>query len=155
MDIEYFNDDCAYRLHDKIRLRRWLREVARQEGLTRTDGAHGYRIAHINYIFCSSERQLELNRKYLGHNYFTDIITFDDSDLETGDLAGDIYIDVDTVADNALKYNTLPLDEMHRVIVHGVLHLCGQNDKTPDTERVMHSLEDKYLALLAQMKAAK
>lgn len=147
MNIEYFTDDCDYRLRDKIRLRRWLREVARREGLARTDGAREYRIGHINYVFCSSKRELELNRQFLGHDYFTDIITFDDSDLEAGILAGDIYIDVETVADNAAQYGATPLDEMHRVIVHGVLHLCGQNDKTPETEREMHRLEDKYLAL--------
>lgn len=152
MYIDYFTDQSDYRLRDKMLLRRWLREVAHSEGLARTDDARPYRIGHINYVFCSSERELELNRQYLGHDYFTDIITFDDSDLEAGVIAGDIFIDVETVADNALKYNALPLDEMHRVIVHGVLHLCGQGDKTPDTEREMHRLEDKYLALLAQMR---
>ncbi len=145
MDIEYFNDDCNYRLRDKRRLRRWLREVARCEGLARTDGAQAFDIGHINYVFCSSARELEMNRRYLGHDYFTDIITFDDSDLEAGIIAGDIYIDVETVADNAARYGSSPLDEMHRVMVHGVLHLCGQGDKTPDTERTMHELEDKYL----------
>ena len=91
-----------------------------------------------------------MNRRYLGHDYFTDIITFDDSDLEAGIIAGDIYIDVETVADNAARYGSSPLDEMHRVMVHGVLHLCGQGDKTPDAERTMHELEDKYLEALRE-----
>lgn len=144
MDILYYNDDCTFRLRDRRLLRRWLREVARQEG--------GYRIGGINYVFCSAARLLEMNRRYLGHDYYTDIITFDDSDLKEGYIAGDIFIDVETVADNARQYGATRREEMQRVIVHGVLHLCGQKDKTPRANRQMHAKEDKYLALLAEMR---
>ena len=93
MDILYFNDGSNYRLRDKRLIRKWLREIARAEG--------DYRIEQVNYIFCSSERHRAMNIEFLGHDYFTDIITFDDSRLKEGWIAGDIFIDVETVADNA------------------------------------------------------
>jgi rRNA maturation RNase YbeY len=145
MDILYFNDECNYRLRDKRLLRRWLREVARREG--------GYQIEQVNYAFCSAERHRAMNIEFLGHDYFTDIITFDDSRLNEGYIAGDIFIDVETVADNARIYGTTARREMLRVIVHGVLHLCGQKDKTPRAERQMHAKEDRYLVLLDEMRA--
>lgn len=146
MDILFHTDNCSYRLPDKRLVRRWLREVARSEG--------GYTIEGINYVFCSAERHRAMNIEFLGHDYFTDIITFDDSNLKEGYIAGDIFIDVETVRDNARIYGTTARREMLRVVVHGVLHLCGQKDKTPRTERVMHRKEDKYLALLDEMRAA-
>ena len=141
MAIRYFNDSCTYRLPEKRRTREWLAEVAREEG---------YAVGEINYIFCSAERLLEMNRQFLGHDYFTDVITFDYSDRKGERLvAGDIFIDVETVADNARIYGATKLHEMRRVVVHGLLHLCGQKDKTPRTERQMHRKEDKYLAQLS------
>ena len=145
MDILYFNDGSNYRLRDKRLIRKWLREIARAEG--------DYRIEQVNYIFCSSERHRAMNIEFLGHDYFTDIITFDDSRLKEGWIAGDIFIDVETVADNARIYGTTPRREMLRVVAHGVLHLCGQKDKTPRAERQMHAKEDRYLALLDRMMA--
>lgn len=145
MDILYFNDGSNYRLRDKRLIRKWLREIARAEG--------DYRIEQVNYIFCSSERHRAMNIEFLGHDYFTDIITFDDSRLKEGWIAGDIFIDVETVADNARIYGTTACREMLRVVAHGVLHLCGQKDKTPRTERQMHAKEDRYLALLDRMMA--
>ncbi len=145
MDILYFNDGSNYRLQDKRLIRKWLREIARAEG--------DYRIEQVNYIFCSSERHRAMNIEFLGHDYFTDIITFDDSRLKEGWIAGDIFIDVETVTDNARIYGTTPRREMLRVVAHGVLHLCGQKDKTPRAERQMHAKEDRYLALLDRMMA--
>lgn len=145
MDILYFNDGSNYRLRDKRLIRKWLREIARAEG--------DYRIEQVNYIFCSSERHRAMNIEFLGHDYFTDIITFDDSRLKEGWIAGDIFIDVETVADNARIYGTTARREMLRVVAHGVLHLCGQKDKTPRAERQMHAKEDRYLALLDRMMA--
>jgi len=93
-----------------------------------------------------------MNIDFIGHDYFTDIITFDYSDLKgSGVVAGDIFIDVDTVADNARIYGATARQEMCRVVVHGVLHLCGQKDKTPRAEKQMHRKEDKYLLLLEEM----
>ena len=137
MAIHYHTDDCRYRLPEKRRTSAWLKEVA---------AAEGYQMGEVNYIFCSAQRLLEMNRQFLGHDYYTDIITFDYSDLKgEGIIHGDIYIDVETVADNARQYEATHLEEMRRVVVHGVLHLCGQKDKTPRANAQMHRKEDKYL----------
>ena len=104
-------------------------------------------LGDVAYIFCSARRLLEMNRQFLGHDYFTDVITFDYSDRKgTRTVSGDIFIDVETVADNARQYGATTLQEMRRVVVHGLLHLCGQGDKTPRTNAQMHRKEDKYLA---------
>ena len=117
MAVRYYNDDCTYRLPEKRRTARWLGEVARAEG---------YTLGDVSYIFCSAARLLEMNRQYLGHDYYTDVITFDYSDRRgTHVVSGDIFIDVETVADNARQYGATKLEEMRRVVVHGVLHLCG------------------------------
>lgn len=139
MDINYYSQECNYRLKNRRAIREWLREVAAEEG--------ELNVGEINYIFCPSTLHRQMNIDFVGHDYFTDIITFDYSNLEAGYISGDIYIDYQTVADNARIYKTTSEQEMRRVVVHGVLHLCGQGDKTPETEAVMHSKEDKYLTL--------
>lgn len=137
MAVKYYTDDCSYRLPEKRRTAAWLKEVAEAEG---------YRLGDVNYIFCSAARLLEMNKEFLGHDYFTDIITFDYSDRKGSRVvSGDIFIDVETVADNARIYGATKLQEMRRVVVHGVLHLCGQKDKTPRANAQMHRKEDKYL----------
>lgn len=137
MAVKYYTDDCSYRLPEKRRTAAWLKEVAEAEG---------YRLGDVNYIFCSAARLLEMNKEFLGHDYFTDIITFDYSDLKGSRVvSGDIFIDVETVADNARIYGATKIQEMRRVVVHGVLHLCGQKDKTPRANAQMHRKEDKYL----------
>lgn len=137
MAVKYHNDDSAYRLPQKRLTTAWLLQVASSEG---------YATGDVNYVFCSSRRLLEMNRQYLGHDYFTDVITFDYSDRRHARrVAGEIFIDVETVADNARQLGFTPLEEMRRVVVHGLLHLCGQGDKTPRTNAQMHRKEDKYL----------
>lgn len=137
MAVKYYTEDCRYRLPEKRRTTAWLRDVATEEG---------YTLGDVNYIFCSAERLLQMNREFLGHDYYTDIITFDYSDRKGSRIiAGDIFIDVETVADNARLYGATRLEEMRRVVVHGVLHLCGQKDKTPRANAQMHRKEDKYL----------
>ena len=122
---------------EKRRTAQWLHDVALTEG---------YTLGEVCYIFCSAARLLEMNRQYLGHDYYTDVITFDYSDRRgTRTVSGDIFIDVETVADNAREYGATRLQEMRRVVVHGLLHLCGQGDKTPRTNAQMHRKEDKYL----------
>lgn len=146
MAVRYYNDDCTYRLPEKRRTARWLGEVARAEG---------YTLGDVSYIFCSAARLLEMNRQYLGHDYYTDVITFDYSDRRgIHVVSGDIFIDVETVADNARQYGATKLEEMRRVVVHGVLHLCGQRDKTPRTNAQMHRKEDRYLAFWHEGDAA-
>jgi len=138
MKVRYYTDHCSYRLPQKRRTAAWLRDVAEAEG---------YVLGDVSYIFCSAQRLLEMNRRFLGHDYFTDVITFDYSDRRrTRTVSGDIFIDVETVADNARLYGATRLAEMRRVVVHGLLHLCGQQDKTPRANRLMHRKEDKYLA---------
>ena len=137
--VRYYNDSTTYRLREKRKVTAWLEQVAHAEGFT---------LGEITYIFCSSEVHRKMNIDFIGHDYFTDIITFDYSDLNgEGDVRGDIFIDVDTVADNARIYGATKRDEMLRVVVHGVLHLSGQKDKTPSAEKQMHRKEDKYIAL--------
>ena len=141
--IHFYNQDCNYLPTNRLVLRKWITEVIRREG---------YTVGDINYIFCSSEYHRQMNRDFLGHDYFTDAITFEDreSRVEEGIVAGEVYIDVDTVTDNAPLYNSLPINEMRRVIVHGALHLCGHKDKTPWAEKNMRRMENKYLKLLRE-----
>lgn len=139
--IHFYNQDCNYLPTKRLVLRRWIEEVIRREG---------YKAGEINYIFCSSDYHRQMNRDFLGHDYYTDVITFEEreSRLEDGVVAGEVYIDVATVTDNAELYNSLPINEMRRVIVHGALHLCGHKDKTPWAEKNMRRMENKYLKLL-------
>ena len=141
--IHFFTQDCKYNLTQRLKIRRWIQEVIRREG---------YLPGEINYIFCSSEYHRQMNRDFLGHDYFTDAITFEDRETRLGEgvINGEVYIDVDTVTDNAPMYNALPINEMRRVIVHGALHLCGHKDKTPSAERNMRRMENRYLKLLRE-----
>lgn len=143
--IRYYNESCNYALPKKRLTSAWLKSLAQQEG---------YALGEVNYIFCSAEHLLEMNRQFLGHDYFTDVITFDYSDRKVEKVvSGDVFIDVETVADNARIYGATKLQEMRRILAHGLLHLCGQKDKTPSAERQMHRKEDKYLAQLAALLA--
>lgn len=114
----------------------WIKTVAQE---------YGKKIGEIAYIFCSDEKILEVNRQYLQHDYFTDIITFDYCEDNT--LNGDIFISVDTVASNAEEFGTSFDNELHRVIIHGILHLCGQDDKTDQEQEQMTRCENKALEL--------
>jgi rRNA maturation RNase YbeY len=101
----------------------------------------------LGFIFCSDDYLLKINQDFLKHNYYTDIITFDLSEPGTNIISGDIYISVDTVRDNAQRFNTSIVRELHRVIFHGILHLCGYSDKTKAQQLIMREMEDKYLEL--------
>ena len=116
---------------------RWLKTCIENEG---------FRCGPVNYIFCSPEEHLNINKQYLGHDYYTDVITFDYSDTKVKKyVSGDIFIDPRTVNDNAEQFGTDATDEMHRVLVHGVLHLCGYGDKTEEEQKVMRAKENEYL----------
>lgn len=115
----------------------WIRAVA---------ATYNRRVGDIGYMFVNDEKILETNRQYLGHDYYTDVITFD---YNEGDIiSGDIVISIDTVASNAKLYSKSYDDELYRVIIHGVLHLCGINDKGPGEREIMEANEEKALALL-------
>ena len=122
---------------DERRITRWIQAVA---------AGYGFSVGQLNYIFCSDERELQVNRDFLGHDYYTDVITFDYSTPST--IAGDIFISLDTVRSNAEQVGVPFLDELHRIIIHGALHLTGQGDKTPKTKAQMTAKEDQALALL-------
>lgn len=122
---------------DEARIARWIRAVA---------AGYGFSVGELNYIFCSDERELQVNRDFLGHDYYTDVITFDYSTPST--IAGDIFISLDTVRSNAEQVGVPFLDELHRIIIHGALHLTGQGDKTPETKAQMTAKEDQALAML-------
>lgn len=106
---------------------------------------HGKRVGDISYIFCSDEKILEVNNQYLQHDYYTDIITFDYSEGKI--VSGDIFISLDTVKSNSEEFKTNYLEELHRIMIHGVLHLCGVNDKTDKERAYMTECEDKALLL--------
>lgn len=112
----------------------WIKAVA---------AAHGRKVGEVGYLFVNDERILEVNREYLGHDYYTDIITFDYSEGDT--VSGDLFISVDTVRSNAAQYGAHFDDELHRVIIHGVLHLCGQDDKAPADRAEMTRKENLAL----------
>ena len=114
----------------------WIRRVA---------DTYGKKVGEVGYLFCDDEHILEVNREYLGHDYYTDIITFDY--CEGNILSGDLVISLDTVRTNAEMFHKNYDEELHRVIIHGILHLCGLNDKSPGEREVMEAAEDKALAL--------
>jgi len=122
------------------RVTRWLRAVA---------AGYGFGIGDINYIFCNDARILEVNREFLGHDYYTDVITFDYSSASR--IAGDIYISLETVASNADQVGVAFEEELLRILVHGVLHLTGQADKTPETKAQMTAKEELALSLYKQL----
>ena len=114
----------------------WIRRVA---------ATYGKKIGEVGYLFCDDEKILEVNREYLGHDYYTDIITFDYCEGDV--LNGDLVISLDTVRSNAELFHKEYMEELHRVIIHGILHLCGQNDKGPGEREQMEAAEDKALAI--------
>ena len=122
---------------DQTKVRDWIKKVAL---------SHNKRVGEISYFFCDDEKILEVNRRYLQHDYYTDIITFDY--CEGNRLSGDLFISIDTVHSNAELLGTKYDTELHRVIIHGVLHLCGINDKGPGEREIMEAAEDKALTLL-------
>lgn len=134
--IEVLSQNVEKPALDWEKVGRWIVEVARR---------HGRRTGALTYIFCDDARILEVNKEFLNHDYFTDIITFDDT---TGRLIrGDIFISLDTVASNAEAVGTTYDDELMRVIIHGILHLCGINDKGPGEREIMEAHENDALAL--------
>ena len=124
----------------KREISRWIKAVA---------ATHSRKVGEIGYMFVDDEKILDVNNEYLGHDYYTDIITFD---YDEGDvLNGDLVISLDTVRSNAELFKKTYEDELHRVIIHGILHLCGINDKGPGEREIMEENENKALALLKEM----
>lgn len=114
----------------------WIKAVA---------ASYGRKVGEIGYLFVDDEKILEVNREYLGHDYYTDVITFDYDEDDT--LSGDIVISLDTVRSNAQLFGKTYEEELYRVIIHGILHLCGINDKGPGEREIMEAAENKALAM--------
>lgn len=136
--VRFFNEDTAYVPRRKKKLKEWIGSVIANYGKSHGD---------INFIFCSDAFLLDFNMKYLAKDFLTDVIAFDMSDRENI-LTGDVYISIDRVRENAKKYNKTIDNELHRVMVHGILHLIGWKDKTQEEKRIIHAEEDKCLELL-------
>ena len=134
--ISYYFEDTDFVFKGKTLNNRWLKLVAESEIR---------RIGQISIIFCSDNYILDVNQKYLQHDYFTDIITFDY--CEGDKISGDLFISVDTVRDNAVEYGTEFVDELNRVMVHGVLHLIGYDDHEEEDIKEMRAKENYYLSL--------
>lgn len=132
--ISYFFQDVDFKFNKRKLNNQWLRMVAESEIR---------RIGDVNIIFCSDNYILDINLKYLRHDYFTDIITFDY--CEKNILSGDLFISIDSVRENSVLYNSDFDDELHRVIVHGILHLIGYDDLTDEEQNIMRQKENYYL----------
>lgn len=134
--VRYFFEDTPFQFKPKRLTSSWLKMVAESEIR---------KLGDINVIFCSDNYILDINQKYLQHDYFTDIITFDY--CEGNKLSGDLFISVDSVRENSIYYHTAFEDELNRVIVHGLLHLIGYDDHTEEDIALMRSKENYYLEL--------
>ncbi|MDB5009609.1 MAG: rRNA maturation factor [Mucilaginibacter sp.] len=135
--IYFFEEDISYKLKNKKQVKQWIKD---------TILAEGFKLNELTYIFCSDNYLLQINQQYLDHDTYTDIITFDNADKDKV-ITGDIFISIDRIRENAARFNQLVVDELHRVIIHGVLHLLGYKDKTPEDNKKMTQKEDQYLAV--------
>lgn len=133
--ISFFEEDIHYKLKDKLKVKQWIKD---------TIAAEGYKLDELTYVFCSDAYLLQINQQYLNHDTYTDIITFDNSSVDKV-ITGDIFISIDRIRENAAKFNQSVTDELHRVIIHGALHLLGYKDKTATDSKNMTQMEDKYL----------
>lgn len=140
--ISFVEEDVKSNLKQRLLIKKWIKEVAL---------SYNFKVGELCYIFCNDEKILETNRQYLQHDYYTDIITFDY--VEADVLSGDMFISVDTVKSNSELFKTSYTDELHRVIIHGVLHLCGLKDKEPADEANMRKAEEKALKMLSEMQS--
>ncbi len=133
--VLFFKEGVTFRLNQQSDLQKWIVKAAKNEG---------YAIEQINYIFCSDKYLKKMNVDFLNHNYYTDIITFDNS-IEKKKIIADIFISIDTVRLNATEYKTNFNNELHRVMIHGLLHLVGYSDKNPKLQTEMRMREDFWL----------
>ena len=136
MAISFSTENLDFELEDKVKIKKWISEIIK---------AQGKKVGQIGYLFCDDAYLIEVNRTYLNHDTYTDIITFD---YVVGDMiSGDIMISVERVKENALQFNTSFEQELHRVIIHGVLHLLGQMDKSESEAAEMRKKEESALVL--------
>lgn len=142
--ISFFKENVRFDFNGKSILKKWIKAVTEQ---------YGKQVGELNYIFCSDEYLLDINNEYLQHNYYTDIITFDQAEDEDK-IEGEIYISIDRIKDNC-KTNAVTFEnELLRVMIHGVLHLIGFNDKTDAESKKMRTLESEAITKLTVPRGA-
>lgn len=136
MTISFNKADANATLANRVALKSFIEKKVKKEG---------YTIDSLTYVFCSDKYLLKINKDFLSHDYYTDIISFDLSEVP-GQLIGEVYISVDRVKDNAKTHGTSLKEELHRVIFHGALHFCGYKDKKPSDAKKMREMEDRWLS---------
>lgn len=139
MPVRFFSISNNFKIKNSLKIKRWVNNTFLSEGVDK--------LIDLNIIFCTDEELLNINKEYLDHNYYTDIITFPIEENQK-QLEAELYISVDRVEDNARQLNTTFENELHRVIIHGVLHLCGYSDKSKEDEFSMREKESFYLSAL-------
>ena len=137
MAIHFFSEEIRFTLKEKLNRKRWLTKIATNAG---------FKIKELNYIFCSDEYLYQMNRDYLKHDTYTDIITFDNSENKD-DIEGDIFVSIDRVRENAKTHTQEIETEMNRVLAHGLLHLMGYKDKTQEEAALMRLKEEESIKL--------
>jgi rRNA maturation RNase YbeY len=138
MSIKYYSEDVSFPKLQRRRTTNWIKSVIEAEGGNSGD---------ISFVFCSDTYLLDINKRFLKHNYFTDIVTFDY--VVGNKIGGDIFISIDRIAENKIDFNTTFENELNRVIVHGILHLLGYNDKHKNDKLLMTEKEDYYIKALS------
>lgn len=138
MEVHFFSEDIDFSLDNESAITQWIQQIISD---------HLYKLESLTYIFCSDEYLLEVNKEHLNHDYYTDIITFDNSE-ESNTIESDIFISIDRVKENAQTQSSNFHTELHRVMIHGVLHLLGFNDKNESQQKAMREKEDACLSLL-------
>ncbi len=136
--VNYFVEDVDFKIVSRRKMSKWIKESITSEDK---------QIGEISFIFCSDQYLNQINIEFLNHTDFTDIITFNQSESATSDLTGDIYISIERVGENSIKFGTPFEEELNRVMIHGIMHLVGYNDKTKNQKRQMREKEDTYLNL--------
>ncbi|SFE70260.1 rRNA maturation RNase YbeY [Pedobacter antarcticus] len=139
LPVHFFNEDVNYVLKNKTVIRSWINDTIISEG---------YKLEELNFILCSDKYLLEMNKQYLNHDTYTDVITFDNSDIEET-IIGDIFISVERIQENAKTFGSSVINELCRVMIHGTLHLLGYGDKGKAAKTLMTAKEDTYLATLS------
>lgn len=135
--IRFFAQDLVFKVVNPFKTKNWIKAVIQREG---------WKLGNLNYIFCSDAYLLSINERYLNHKTYTDIITFDNRE-EADHIEGDVFISIERIRENAVKLETDFDEELHRVLIHGVLHLCGYKDKSATQKSAMRKKEDAYLSL--------
>ena len=138
MNIHFFYEEVDFHISNPEKISNWVHSIIH---------SYEFLLEEINYIFCTDDYLLDINRQHLNHNYYTDIITFDNSEKENT-IESDIFISIDRVKENANDQSVTMIEELHRVMIHGILHLLGYGDKTEEEKTLMRKKEDACLSLL-------